>query len=346
MYANLIRPALFALTRDDPEKAHELMVRAIEGVQHTPFLLQLIELSYESRKHAHPVTIAGIEFPNRIGLAAGLDKQAQLLPFMQAIGFGFVEIGTVLPHAQVGNPRPRLFRLEKGEALCNRMGFNSYGAQAVRERLAKVRPSVRIPIGISLGKQKETELDDAAQDYAAVLDELALFASYYVVNVSSPNTPGLRKLQGRDYLERLVSDVVRTASHSPHLGKPRPGFVKLAPDLSDAEMEISVEAAIAGGISGFVFGNTSVQPPPNVNRADLEKNKIYGGFSGPHQFERTRQMVMFARNRTKLPIIACGGITTVERARILRGEGADLIQIYTGLIYQGPKLLQALRSVH
>lgn len=346
MYEEIIRPILFALSRGDAEKAHELTRRAAAIVQNVPGLLGLVSLAYGNVRR--PVEVAGIRFPNRVGLAAGFDKQATMLPLLQAVGFGFVEIGTVLPRPQKGNDRPRLFRFPQQKALCNRMGFNSDGAVAIASRLAAVHERIRIPIGLSLGKQKETELKRAADDYVEVLNTAGDCVDFFTVNVSSPNTPGLRELQTRDYLENLVRRVVQAErTHAAaRLRAARPVLVKLAPDLTEEEAEVAIGAATDAGVSGFICSNTSNQRrPPGITKEYCEREGVSGGWSGPHLYFDTIRRITLARSWTKLPLIACGGISSPEHVRIISDAGANLVQVMTSFIYEGPSLVRRLAAV-
>lgn len=342
MYQRLLRPLLFALSLKDPEQAHRMAITVMKQLQRSDRALQAIERFY--RKPGEPVTVAGITFPNRIGLAAGFDKQAEVLPFLQALGFGFVEIGSILPFPQEGNPRPRMFRIPADRALCNRMGFNSDGASVIVDRLQRFAPVKRIPIGGSLGKQMHTEVRDAARDYVMVMAQVAPHVDYYVANVSSPNTPGLRELQDRGYLEALVQQLVETEQKQADLSgwAAKPVFVKLSPDLSEAGAADAVDAAMRGGAGGIINGNTTVVPPPRFER--FRHPEVEGGFSGPHLFTGTFERVRFLRGLTDLPIIACGGIERPDQVEAVLTAGADLVQIYTSLIYTGPGIVRHLRT--
>src|SRR5690606_21592253 len=219
LFERVVRPALFRIGGGDPEAAHEWTLRRLTALARRPAALALLRRWYAVTA---PVTVCGIEFPNRVGLAAGMDKDGLALPAWPALGFGFVEVGTVTRHPQPGNERPRLFRLPASKALINRMGFNNQGAQALADRLAASGP-LRVPLGISLGKSKVTPLEDAVADYLASYRVLRQYGDYFAVNVSSPNTPGLRALQDRDHLEALLTALVGE----------KPILVKIAPDLTD-----------------------------------------------------------------------------------------------------------------
>lgn len=342
MYQHLVRPLWFALSKGDPEDAHITAIRLMKRMQRSPRMLGAIERLY--RQPDDPVTIAGVTFRNRIGLAAGFDKQAEVLPFLQALGFGFVEVGSILPFPQQGNPRPRMFRIPKDRALCNRMGFNSEGGSIIAERLQQFAAVKRMPVGGSLGKQAQTELRDAARDCVMVMAQIAPYVDYYVGNVSSPNTPGLRNLQGRGYLEAFVQRLAEAEAKQARLEgrREKPILIKLAPDLHDDDAGEAVEAATRGGALGFINGNTSLMPPPSFDRR--RNPEVQGGFSGPHLFPGTLNRVRFLRSLTNLPIIACGGIEESEQVESVCAAGADLVQIFTSLIYKGLGIVRRLRS--
>jgi dihydroorotate dehydrogenase len=345
MYQEVILPFLTAASGGDPEQAHIITKRMIGVIQKSPVLLSLIESFYRVSPSPKPAVIAGVNFPNRIGLAAGLDKQGEMLLLLQAIGFGFAEIGTILPRPQTGNPRPRVFRIPEHSAICNRMGFNSDGVDVVASRLSAVRPRIRIPIGVSVSRNKSTPDNEVAADCIATLERTYAVADYYTVNVSSPNTPNLRDAQKEEIIGVLVQEVVAAGRRSA-TSRRRPEvpiFAKFSPDLPDDEFLLSINAAEKNGVSGFVFSNTTMRPPEvGWDSEEMRQRDIIGGLSGPFLFERTLSRVCLARSRTRLPIIACGGITDATRAKVLRQAGADLFQIYTGFIYQGPGLVKRL----
>ena len=345
MYKTIIRPLLFALSMNDAEEAHLLAVRAIKTMQKVPAVIHFIAAWYGANHNPRPATVCGIPFPNRVGLEAGFDKQAEMLPFLQALGFGFVEEGTVLPLPQSGQGRPRLFRLPEQNALINRFGFNSDGARMVRRRLSAVRQQIRIPIGISLGKMKDTPLEEAAEDSIKVLQLLRNYGEYHVVNISSPNTPGLRELQGKRYLERLVEEIVgaEQAEASANGENPKPVFVKFAPDLTLPEIDESLEAGIGGGASGFIIGNTTLTRP--LWDKDSAFAKQAGGLSGEPLYPLTLKKFRYARKKTTLPLMFAGGLMSADRVKEARDSGADLVQLMTGFIYEGPNLVSAARGV-
>ncbi|MDQ5955504.1 MAG: dihydroorotate dehydrogenase [Patescibacteria group bacterium] len=343
LYRKMIAPIIFALTEDDPEKAHELAIRVMTRVQNVPLLLQLIALWYRANENPNPVKVAGIPFPNPIGLAAGFDKHAEILLFLQALDFGFIEVGTALPCPQDGNPRPRQFRIPEDGAIINRNGFNSHGCAAVAERLKDVHPDLHIPLGISCGKMKDTPLEKAAEDYATVASQIGTFGAYIAINVSSPNTPELRRLQGREYLENIVCSVVLQSA-----GKPV--FVKISPDLTEEELDITLEAIIHGGGKGIIIGNTTTaRPSRGTGIFRRQPSRTYGesgGLSGPLLEERVLPLIKRSRTlEPKLPIIGVGGTYDRDSAQRKFDAGANLVQLFTGLVYRGPGLITECRNV-
>jgi dihydroorotate dehydrogenase len=326
-------PALrWLLFRLDPEAAHRLAHRALHGV------------SPERARRRRPVpppalevSALGLRFDSPVGLAAGFDKGDVSVAGLFALGFSHVEIGTITPKPQPGNDRPRLFRLPEHKALVNRMGFNNEGAEACAARLAALPAAARLgPVGINIGKNKVTPNEQAEADYLACIDRLHPFADYVVVNISSPNTPGLRELQGSAALDRLLRACVsRLAERAP--GKPL--LVKLAPDLAPEALDEAVDVAIAAGASGIIATNTT------LSRAGVEGHpnaKEQGGLSGA-PLERlataaVRRCALRAKGR--VPIIGAGGIMSAEDAYAKIRAGASLVQVYTGLIYGGPAFVR------
>ncbi len=317
-----LRPLLFQF---DAEAAHHLGLWALQLLDLTPSVAR--RLRERALEHAAPpVAVAGIKFPSVVGLAAGLDKNAEALVGLFALGFGFVEVGTVTPRAQPGNDTPRLFRLPQERAIINRFGFNNLGDAAMAARLRELewRPC---PVGVNIGKNKDTPNEEAVDDYVHCATRLSPLADYLVVNLSSPNTPGLRSLQAAEPLRQLLKAVRRVSSG--------PVFVKLAPDLTDAALREAVEVAVDSKIDGFVCTNTTLER--NVSGTHSHES---GGLSGLPLQKRSTEVIrqVFRQCGGALPIIGVGGIFTAEDAWEKICAGASLIQIYTGLIYQGPLL--------
>ncbi len=326
-YRRLVRPVLFAL---DPETAHHLAINALAFISRSPALLHSLG---RFRTEPKPTRVFGLDFPNPIGLAAGFDKNGVALPAWEALGFGFAEIGTVTAKAQPGNPRPRIFRYPEQEALINRLGFNNDGADAVAHRLTRLRARgawPRIPIGINLGKSKMTPLEDAPEDYVYSFRRLREFADYVVLNVSSPNTPGLRDLQAEAALAELLR-AIRLENRT----TPKPVLLKIAPDLSLPELERVIAVCEANEIAGIVATNTT------LDHGAIAEGQI-GGLSGAPLRAKSTDFVQEIRARTSLPIIGVGGIFDAESAREKFEAGAALVQVYTGYIYRGPGLLRSL----
>jgi dihydroorotate dehydrogenase len=330
-YRDFVRPLLF---RMDPETAHHFVLRFLRSAPHIPSGLAFL------RSFAPPVqrcTLFGLDFPNPIGLAAGFDKNGVAIPAWEALGFGFVEIGTVTAKPQPGNPRPRIFRYPRNEALINRLAFNNDGAGAVAGRLRRLRESPlrpSIPLGVNLGKSKVTPLEEAAADYLYSFRQLHSVADYIVLNVSSPNTPGLRTLQEHDALVGLLRAITNENARLP---KPRPILLKIAPDLSNGAMEEIVAACEEFGIAGIIATNTTLDHSALAGDVDQA-----GGLSGRPLRERSTAVVRFLRSRTRLPIIGVGGISDGASAQEKLQAGAQLLQIYTGYIYRGPELIAEL----
>lgn len=334
-YSRLARPALFRL---DPERAHHLSLSAARLIAtSTRPRRALSRLMHPvADRPAPPVELCGIRFPNQVGLAAGMDKNGVAVPTWAALGFGHVEVGTVTAMAQPGNLRPRLVRLPRSEALVNAMGFNNDGAQALAQRLREHRERglVDIPVGVSIGKSKLTPVEQATGDYLRSLAAVRDVADYIAVNVSSPNTPGLRSLQDAGPLRDLLTEVVTDAGTVPVL-------VKLAPDLTEPAIEEALQVATDAGVSGIIAGNTS-SGREHVHPAETGLAAAAGGLSGRPLTERSRRMVRHIATVSDFPVVGVGGIMTVDDARAMLDAGARLVQVYTGLIYGGPALLRGL----
>lgn len=330
----LIRPILFA---QDAERAHSLAFSAL-GWAGGALLAPIAPA--RSTIEQPPVEIAGLHFKNRIGLAAGLDKNALRLDAWERLGFGHIEIGTVTPRPQPGNPKPRLFRLLPDQALINRMGFNNDGAEVIRARLEHRPPSDKLIVGGNIGKNKETPEEDAHKDYIRCLLALHEGVDYITVNISSPNTQGLRDLQSREPLHRLLSEL---QNKNEGLLKPRPIFVKIAPDLETADLEDIVAVADATGMAGIVATNTTLSRKGLQTPLEDVERLGAGGLSGA---PLTRQSQYFCEVLSQmipphLKLIASGGIMTPVDAAARLAAGATLVQLYTGFVFHGPALVPA-----
>jgi dihydroorotate dehydrogenase len=330
---SLARAALFQLPA---ERIHDLAIDSLAALP-APARRLLKRSSTQSDRRLH-TRVFGVDFENPVGLGAGFDKGAVAFNGLAALGFGFVEIGTVTAHAQPGNPRPRLFRLPADDALLNRMGFNNPGADEVARRL-EGQP-IETVLGINVGKSKVTPLERATEDYLASIDRLERFASYLVVNVSSPNTPGLRELQDAEPLRELLQAVIRTDPHGSSGSIPRrpPVLLKLAPDLTDSQLEQAVGIAVDAGVAGIVAVNTTISREGLRTGADTVESMGAGGISGRPLRDRAREVVerIYRQTGGSLPIVGVGGIFTAQDAWDRICAGASLIQLYTGFIYEGP----------
>lgn len=316
------RLALAGLHRIDPERAHGLSIKAL-----TKGLVPLSGLVTSPRLQTR---LAGMDLPNPVGLAAGFDKNAEVIGPLSRAGFGFVEVGAATPRAQPGNPQPRLFRLTEDRAVINRFGFNNQGAEAIAKRLA-VRAKTTVPVGLNLGANKDSA--DRAADFARVLEICGPFADFVTVNVSSPNTEKLRDLQGRAALAALLSGVMQTHAL---LARPIPVFLKIAPDLTSDELAEIAEVAVAAGLSGIIATNTTLSRE-GLQSADQAQ---MGGLSGAPLFEKSTRVLAKLSELTegKLPLIGVGGISSAEQAYAKILAGASAVQLYSALVYQGLSL--------
>lgn len=329
-----LRAGLFRL---NPETAHDVSMRALRLAERTG----LLQWAFPEEELVAPVTVMGLNFPNRIGLAAGLDKEANTIDALGRLGFGCIEIGTITPRPQPGNPQPRVFRLIEHEAIINRMGFNNHGIDAGVANVKRSRTFAGI-IGINIGKNKDTPNEDAAADYLTCLRKAYPVADYIAVNLSSPNTPGLRDLQSPEASARLLAALKReqqqlAAAH----GKQVPLLFKVAPDLEDDHIRELSAVFLDGGLDGLIATNTTLDRAPVAgHRHALEA----GGLSGRPEFERsTAVLEAFASHLAgRLPIIGVGGVSSLEDARRKLQAGASLVQVYTAFIYQGPRLIRQL----
>ncbi len=342
MYTHLFRPLFFRL---DPEAAHQLTITLLRLAGRLPPVAALLKLAFRPARPAAPVHAFGLTFPNPVGLAAGYDKEGEALRGLACLGFGHLEIGTVTPLGQPGNPAPRIFRIPSEMAVINRMGFPNRGAAAMAARL-KSRPGRGLILGINLGKNKATQLEDAVQDYCTLLHTFASLGDYLAINVSSPNTPGLRQLQSQGTLSNLLVEIaVQRARAVVSLGHPLPILVKLAPDLSWPEINSALGAIQDSGMDGVIACNTTIARDHLASPLGKEA----GGLSGLPLKEHSTAVIHYIYEHTqgKLPIIGVGGIMSPQDACQKLEAGASLIQIYTGMIYAGPGLVQAvLDGIH
>jgi dihydroorotate dehydrogenase len=322
IYEQVLRRLLFCL---DPETAHHLALARLRWLP-----------AKHRAQEGTPISVFGLHFPHRIGLAAGFDKNGVALPAWETLGFAFAEIGTVTARAQPGNPRPRIFRYPTQQALINRLGFNNDGADVIALRLQKLRERGKwphIPIGINIGKSRATPIDAAVEDYLYSFRKLRAHADYIALNVSSPNTPGLRELQGAMQLEELLRAINAERGTTPLL-------VKIAPDLDTAALDELLTVCEANTVAGIIATNTTLDH--SAIAPDADEN---GGLSGAPLREKSRAIVRWLASKTSIPIVGCGGIFDAASAREKLEAGAKLLQIYTGFIYCGPGLIRELAKL-
>lgn len=348
MYS-IFRPFLFRL---DPERAHALTIFALRLAGAAPFLNWTLRQMY--RAPEKPVEVFGLRFKNPVGLAAGYDKDGVAVAGLAALGFGHVEVGTVTPLAQDGNPKPRVFRLIEDEAVINRMGFPGRGADFVRRRIKPVdninliqrlmgvlpnrQPTI---LGVNLGKNKSTPNEEAVLDYLSLVQDFAPFADYLTINISSPNTVGLRQLQGREALEKLLEQVhVQRVMEQDKLQKQLPVLVKLAPDLTESELDDAVDVILRANMDGIIVTNTTLAREGLRSSHQGET----GGLSGKPLAVKSEAVLRQTVERVngKVPIVSAGGIMDPEDAKRRLDMGATLVQIYTGLVYRGPALVKEI----
>src|SRR6266478_677078 len=326
LYERLVRPLLFSL---EAETAHHFTIASLRRASHFDRALRALKRFTPPSK---PKTLFGLTFSNPIGLAAGLDKNGVALPAWAALGFGFIEIGTVTAMAQPGNPKPRIFRLPAQQAVINRLGFNNDGADAIAVRLRGLRESGRwpaVPVGINIGKSRTTPLERATDDYLYSFRLLRDFADYITLNVSSPNTPGLRELQE----PRKLSELLHAIGNEPDAAR-KPVLVKISPDLSPVELETALGVCAENGVAGIIATNTTLDHSSVPPALDEE-----GGLSGAPLREKATALVRDIVAKSTIPVIASGGICDAESAREKFEAGAHLVQLYTGFIYRGPGLI-------
>jgi dihydroorotate dehydrogenase len=329
LYERFLKPILFAM---DPELVHEMAIATLETLSRLPWLLDVLSRASDRRLSKE---VFGVQFPNPIGLAAGFDKNGMALPAWEALGFGFIEIGTITAQCQVGNPRPRIFRVPEKDALINRLGFNNQGVEKIAVRLERLRRSPdwpEVPVGINIGKSKVVPLEEAAADYLQSFQRLQGLGDYFVLNVSSPNTPGLRKLQEKAAIGELFAAVQQQ-----NRGKPL--LVKIAPDLTLEQLDDILELAEQHQLAGVIATNTTTD-----QRAIPENKRQQGGLSGKPLRTRSLEILRQIKRHCSLPVISVGGIMSKEDAEERFDAGAELVQIYTGFVYRGPRLVREIAA--
>ena len=329
----LLRSLLFCLPA---EQAHTLVLRTVGWLCRLPVLREILRCFFAGSDTGLAVRCFGLRFRNPVGLAAGMDKDGRYLWLWWVLGFGFVEVGTVTPELQTGNPRPRLFRLPKQQALINTMGFNNTGKAALQLRLQRRPP--KLLLGINIGKQKDTPLEEAANDYLRCLKDLYSLGDYFVLNVSSPNTESLRELQSVNQLYKLLKLLV---DFNEKQSRPKPLLLKISPDLSEKELQQLFLLCKKMRISGLIATNTTTQR----EGIPTDLHSLRGGLSGAPLRRRASEVLAYlAQQPEALPLIGVGGICSPEDALQRRSAGAKLVQLYTGLVYEGPSLPRRIKA--
>jgi dihydroorotate dehydrogenase len=327
LYERFLKPILFTM---DPELVHEMAIATLETLSRVPWLLDFVPRPGEQKLSRE---LFGLRFPNPIGLAAGFDKNGLALPAWEALGFGFIEVGTITAEGQIGNPRPRIFRIPEMEALINRLGFNNQGVEKIAGRLEQLRLTSnwpKIPVGINIGKSKVVPLEEAASDYVRSFRRLQGLGDYFVLNVSSPNTPDLRKLQ-----EKTAIDELFRAIQDQNQGKPL--LVKIAPDLAREQLDHILALAKQYQLAGVIATNTTID-----QQTIPEDKRQPGGLSGRPLRSRSLEFLRYIKSHSSLPVISVGGIMNGVDAKERFDAGADLVQIYTGFVYRGPRLVREI----
>jgi dihydroorotate dehydrogenase len=327
LYERFLKPILFTM---DPELVHEMAIATLETLSRISWLLDFVPRPVEQKLSRD---LFGLRFPNPIGLAAGFDKNGLALPAWEALGFGFIEVGTITAEGQIGNPRPRIFRIPEMEALINRLGFNNQGVEKIAVRLEQLRLTSnwpKIPVGINIGKSKVVPLEEAASDYVRSFRRLQGLGDYFVLNVSSPNTPDLRKLQ-----EKTAIDELFRAIQQQNQGKPL--LVKIAPDLTPEQLDHILALAKQYQLAGVIATNTTVD-----QQTIPEDKRQPGGLSGRPLRTRSLEFLRYIKSHSSLPVISVGGIMNGKDAKERFDAGADLVQIYTGFVYRGPRLVREI----
>lgn len=338
MYKLLIRPLLFLF---DPESVHHFTVRVLRFACSIPGMNSLLRSVFVASDPRLERTILGLTFKNPVGLAAGFDKDARLIDEMSCLGFGFVEIGTVTPKPQDGNPKPRLFRLLRDKAIINRMGFNNQGVTAAADRLKSRKTN--IIVGGNIGKNKITPNENAIDDYRICVDVLYPYVDYFVVNVSSPNTPGLRELQEKEPLRNLLATIKALVDAKT---KPKPVLLKIAPDLNQNQLDDIIDILVATRTDGVIATNTTISRELLTTSAEEIEKIGNGGVSGAPLTGKSTEVIRYLRSKLgkDYPIIGVGGIMNASDAADKLKAGADLVQIYTGFIYEGPGFVKRINK--
>lgn len=351
-YKSIIRPIFF---RFDPEKVHDFTIRCLGIASQSPFICGVLKQMFVPNQM--PIDLFGLRFPNPVGLAAGMDKNCDALPIWEALGFGFAEMGAITAVAQPGNPKPRIFRIIPEQAIINRMGFNNKGVDEIAAKLSDLKKKgvrVNIPLGVNLGKSRIVPLQGAPQDYETTFRKLWDFFDFFVVNVSSPNTPNLRLLQNKESLKEILDTLTlanknlaekrQSVEKNESNIRPKPILVKIAPDLSYEAIEEVISICFECQIAGIVATNTTITRPESANPYVSKFYKEEGGLSGRPLRDRSTEIIRFIYKKTsgKLPIIGVGGIFTPQDAWEKIGAGASLIQVYTGMIYEGPNIAKSI----
>ncbi|MFK7808823.1 MAG: quinone-dependent dihydroorotate dehydrogenase [Saprospiraceae bacterium] len=340
MYKLLLKPFLFLLA---PEKAHHFTVKSFSILLAIPLLGSLLRNYFTVNDKRLHRNFLGLDFKNPVGLAAGFDKDGKYLHSMSALGFGFIEVGTVTPKGQVGNPQPRLFRLPKDEGLINRMGFNNDGVELLVQRLKQKGKPRNIIVGGNIGKNKVTPNENAADDYLICFEALFPWVDYFVVNVSSPNTPNLRALQDKEPLTKLLSLLM---VENKKKAAPKPILLKIAPDLTDGQLDDILQIVTDTGIDGIIATNTTISREGLNESKDRITNIGNGGLSGKPVRERATEVIkyLYEKSGKQLFIIGVGGIVKPEDAVEKLEAGAALVQVYSGLVYEGPMMIRNINK--
>ena len=339
MYKFLLKPLLF---RFQAERAHHLTLSLLKLVLAIPGINFLFRKAYQYEAPSLEKELFGLTFKNPVGLAAGFDKNGEHINAMSSLGFGFIEVGTVTPLAQDGNPLPRLFRLPEDKALINRMGFNNKGMEVLVEQLKKKRPKGLI-VGGNIGKNKVTPNEEASSDYLKCFHALFPYVDYFVVNVSSPNTPNLRDLQEKEPLQALLH-LLQTENKQQD--QPKPILLKIAPDLTDGQLDDIIDIVATTQIDGLIATNTTIARAPLSTPSQQVESIGNGGLSGAPLRDRSTEVIRYLKQKSNgsITIIGVGGIDSVAAAKEKIEAGADLIQIYSGMVYSGPRLIKDIKK--